>query len=55
MFMVIAITVFKSSDIYHGIKTDDMSTIFRGLGDGQVKKILRWTSFTMLHDFICYV
>jgi hypothetical protein len=38
MFLVIAITVFKSSDFYyHEIKTEDISTIFRPLWDGQVK------------------
>jgi len=39
MFMVMVSTVFKSSDFYHGIKTEDISTRFRRLGDGQVKNI----------------
>jgi hypothetical protein len=39
MFTVIANTVFKSSDFYHGITTEDMSTSFRRFGDGQVKNI----------------
>jgi len=39
MFMVIVSIVLKSSDFYHGIKSEDMSTSFRRLGDGQVKNI----------------
>jgi len=37
--MIIAITVFKSSYFYCGIKTEDRSTSFRLLGDGQVRNI----------------
>jgi hypothetical protein len=37
MVMVTAITFFKNSEFYHGIKTKDTSTSFRRLGDGQVK------------------
>jgi hypothetical protein len=37
MFMVMAITVFKSSGFYHGMKTEDMSKSFRRLGNGQLK------------------
>jgi len=39
MFMVIVSAVFKSSDFYHGIKTEDKATSFRHLGDGRVKNI----------------
>jgi hypothetical protein len=39
MVMVIAITVFKNREFYHGIKTKDTSTCFKRLEDGQVKNI----------------